>query len=191
MSEYKYGEDVDYEFGLLEVSDGDKLKCFDCGNAKLNQYIRQGVVLGSQVNNEDGLIFKAEDKIDNKIIAVVSLATNGVVHKQTNYMKILPAIKIDVFAVDKQYQKMHYNEESKKDPNKENHYYLSDCIMAEVIKHCNRISEEFALVNYILLYADKKAYRFYQRNFFLDFESFMEKENNMEINKNIPMYMKL
>jgi hypothetical protein len=53
------------------------------------------------------------------------------------------------------------------------------------------MSEEFLLINYILLYADRKAYRFYERNGFLKFESYMEKENNMEINENIPMYMKL
>lgn len=47
------------------------------------------------------------------------------------------------------------------------------------------------LVEYILLYADRKAYRFYERNDFQNFEIYMEKENNMEINQNIPMYMKL
>lgn len=106
-------------------------------------------------------------------------------------MKILPAIKIDVFAVDLNYQKMHYNKVSEDDPDPDNHFYFSDCIMGEVIQHCYEISERYALVDYILLYADKKAYRFYQRNLFINFESFMEKEKNMEINENIPMYMKL
>ena len=43
----------------------------------------------------------------------------------------------------------------------------------------------------IILYADKKARRFYERNMFSDFTEFMEKENNMEIAKNDPMYMEL
>lgn len=191
MSEYKYGEEVEYEFTLLTPADKTKLKSFTCGNEKLDKFIQEEIIPVYEVINEDGLIFKAEDKKNHKIIAIVSLAANGIIFKQTNYMKLLPAVKIDVFAVDKQYQKLHYNEESEKDPVPDNHFYLSDSIMGEVISHCNYISEEYALINYILLYADKKAYRFYQRNLFLDFETYMEQERNMEINENIPMYMKL
>lgn len=191
MPGYIYGEEVDYEFVLLEDSDRHKLKQFTCGNVKLDKFIREDIIPYCNVYNEDGLIFKAEDKKSHKIIAIVSLAANGIVFKQTNYMKILPAIKIDVFAVDKEYQKMHFSRESERNPDPDNHFYLSDSIMGKVIRHCNDISENYALVNYILLYADKKAYRFYQRNLYSDFEVFMEKEQNMEINKNIPMYMKL
>lgn len=191
MTKYTYGEEVEYEFALLEASDKDKLNNFSCGNVKLDKFIHEEIIPQDKVINEDGLIFKVEDEKNHKIIAIISLATNGIIFKQTNYMKILPAIKIDVFAVDLNYQKMHYNKESEDDPDPDNHFYLSDCIMGEVIQHCNNISESYALVKYILLYADKKAYRFYQRNFFTNFESFMEKEKNMEINENIPMYMKL
>ena len=54
-------------------------------------------------------------------------------------------------------------------------------------KYGEEVEYEFTL----LTPADKKAYRFYQRNLFLDFETYMEQERNMEINENIPMYMKL
>lgn len=47
------------------------------------------------------------------------------------------------------------------------------------------------LADYIVLYADKDAYRYYERNGFLDYSEYMIKENNQEINKNIPMYMEL
>lgn len=127
MPKYKYGEEVEYEFTLLNFSDKEKLQKFNCGNKKLNSFIHDEIIPNNEVINEDGLIY----------------------------------------------------------------YYLSDCIMGEVIQHCKLISEEYALVNYILLYADKKAYRFYKRNFFLEFELYMEQENNMEIKENIPMYMKL
>ena len=191
MPEYKYGEEVEYEFVLLKDCDGHKLKKFDCGNVKLNSFIQNDIIQENAVVNEDGLMFKAEDKKTGDIVAIVSLAASGVIFNQTNYLKLLPAIKIDVFAVDVKYQKMHYNEESANDSNPDNHFYLSDSIMGDVISHCNVISEGFVLVDYILLYADKKAYRFYERNFFLKFEPYMQEEKNIEINKNIPMYMKL
>ena len=37
----------------------------------------------------------------------------------------------------------------------------------------------------------EKKIRFYERNGFLEFEEYMEKENKAETNANLPMYMKL
>lgn len=108
MPEYKYGEEVEYEFVLLKDCDGHKLKKFDCGNVKLNSFIQNDIIQENAVVNEDGLMFKAEDKKTSDIIAIVSLVASGVIFNQTNYLKLLPAIKIDVFAVDVKYQKMHY-----------------------------------------------------------------------------------
>ena len=191
MREYKYGKEVKFALKLLEYYDKEEVEKFSCGNKRLDDYIHQEIFCGNEVLNEDGLIFKVEDMENETIIALVSLAASGLIFTQTNYMKLLPAIKIDVFAVDVKYQKMHYDEESENANNPDDHYYLSDCIMAEVIKHCNQISEEKALVDYVLLYADKHARRFYDRNLFSEFKTYMKKENIMEINRNIPMYMKL
>jgi hypothetical protein len=62
MLKYKYGEEVDYELVLLKSQDKDKLKRFDCGNVKLNYFINEEIIPYSDVINEDGLIYKAEDK---------------------------------------------------------------------------------------------------------------------------------
>ena len=86
---------------------------------------------------------------------------------------------------------MHYNAESENASNRDEHYYFSDDIIGNVISHCREISEEKALADYIVLYADKKAYRYYERNGFHDYSDYMVKENNQEISKNIPMYMEL
>ena len=51
--------------------------------------------------------------------------------------------------------------------------------------------ENYALANYIVVYADKAAYRYYERNGFCDFSKYMKEERNMEISKNIPMYLDL
>lgn len=166
MPNYKYGEEVNCTFGLLNASDKCKLSCFSCGNDKLDYFIKNEIIVNGTIINEDGLIFKIENKDTKEIIAIISLAASGIIFTQTNYMKVLPAIKIDVFAVDVKYQKMHYNEESKLATNHDEHYYLSDFIMCKVIQHCNEIAEEKVLVDYILLYADKRAKRFYDRNFF-------------------------
>lgn len=188
---YKYGEEVNYSIEVLNESDYDYLMKFSCGNKKLDGFFHKEVFVNNKIVSDDGLIFKAINNDNGEIIGIVSLATSGIVFVQTNYMKVLPAIKIDVFAVDLKYQKLHYSKYSEEEENPEEHYYLSDDIMGKILFHCNEISEKYALVNYVLLYADKNARRFYERNGFTDFSEFMEKEKNMEINENIPMYIKL
>lgn len=191
MCEYRYGEEIEYSISLLDFKDSSKLKEFDCCNWKLNNYIHNEIIENGQVKNEDGLIFKFVDNKKDKIIAIVSLAASAIIHTETNYMELLPSAKIDVFAVDKSYQKLHYDNESEMAVDREEHYYFSDCILAEVIRRCVEISEKNILINFILLYANREKIRFYKRNGFLEFEEYMEKENKAEINANLPMYMKL
>ena len=73
----------------------------------------------------------------------------------------------------------------------EEHYYFSDDILGTIIKHCREVSEEKAIANYIIVYADKKAEHYYDRNGFEHFDKYMKPEHNMEIAKNIPMYLDL
>lgn len=187
----RYGEEISYDFKLLKVEDYNDLQPFTCGNEKLDLHIHRDVIREGQIVDEDGLYFVCRDLSTKKIIAIVSLATSGVVYEMTNYMHILPAIKIDVLAVDVEYQKMHYDYRSESSEDKDEHYYFSDDIMSTILQHCREISEEKALANFIILYDDKKAYRYYQRNGFLDYKEFMIKERNQEIHENIPMYMML
>ncbi|KAI4438988.1 hypothetical protein FMM80_21880 [Schaedlerella arabinosiphila] len=188
---YRYGEEISYKFELLKTGDYNNLQFFECGNERLDNHIKSNVIKTNEIVDEDGLYFKFTDLITQKIIGIVSLASSGIIYKVSNYTHVLPAIKIDVLAVDKDYQKLHYDFASENDPNPDNHYYFSDDIIGTTIKHCRDISENYTLVNYIVLYADKKAYRYYERNGFENYTEYMVKENNQEINKNIPMYLKL
>lgn len=188
---YKYGEEISYSFDLLKVEDYDSLQPFECTNERLDKHIKHDVIKDNSIVDEDGLYFKFVDTNRNKIIAIVSLASSGIMYKVGNYTHVLPAIKIDVLAVDKEYQKLHYNEESKNDLEPNNHYYFSDDIIGTIISHCREISEKYALADYVILYADKKAYRYYERNGFLDYSEYMIRENNQEVKKNIPMYLEL
>lgn len=63
--------------------------------------------------------------------------------------------------------------------------------MGTVLSHSRKIAEEKALAQYVVLYADKNAYRFYIRNGFSDYSEFMIKEKNQEISENCPMYIQL
>lgn len=192
---YNYAEEVSYSFEMLKSEDYEKLQAFSCGNDALDRFIHEDVIIkntrGFEVKSEDGLHFKIENTESKEIIGFVSLATSGIVNIVGHYMCTLPAVKIDVFAIDTRYQKMHYNEESKRNGNPDEHYYFSDEVMGATISHIWGINDNYALVNYVFLYADKEAKRFYRRNGFKDFGEYMLKENNQEINENTPMYYAL
>ena len=120
---YKYGEEISYNFELLKADDFESLQLFQCGNEPLDNHIRSGVIENGMIVDEDGLYFKFTDTTTGKIIAIVSIATSGIIHEIEPFVQILPAIKLDILAVDKVYQKMHYNAEMEK---AEDHYYFSD-----------------------------------------------------------------
>ena len=191
MMNYLYGEEIEYEYKLLKPEDYDKLQDFSCNNKKLDFYIQKELIRNGEVDTEDGLPFKVWNKETGEIIGIFSLAASGIIGEIDNYTHVFPALKIDIFAIDIKYQKIHMDELSKCSEDRDDHFYLSDSIMCEVIKFCREISENKATAKYIVLYADSKARRFYERNLFTDFSEFMKKESNMEINKNDPMYMLL
>lgn len=185
------GESINYEIVLLKAEDHTALQLFKCNNEVLDNHIRHHVIKNGNIVDEDGLYFKIQDSSNNKIVAVVSLATSGILLQISNYSHMLPAVKIDILAVDNTYQKMHYDSDSESAESPDDHYYLSDDILCKIISKINEINERYALVDYVVVFADHSALRYYFRNKFLKFEDFMCIEHNMEINENIPLYLPL
>ena len=72
---YKYGEEISYDFKLLKVEDYEDLQPFTCGNEKLDSHIHEHLIENNEIVDEDGLYFVFRDLGNNKIIAVVSLAS--------------------------------------------------------------------------------------------------------------------
>ena len=91
---YKYGEAVSYRFELLRADDYDDLQLFQCGNEKLNNHIKSGVIQNDMIIDKDGLYFKFTDCKRETILGIASLATSGVLVKVGGYSHILPAIKM-------------------------------------------------------------------------------------------------
>ena len=196
---YVYGEDVKYEHCLIKLEDYEKLQAFSCGNNNLDHFFHKEIIQDKTIYGiteriiytDDGLPYKVVDLETGDIIAIYSLVASGIYYEQPNHMHTIPSLKIDVFAVDKKYQKIHMNAESQNDENPDEHCYLSDSIMCDVISRCIKISQEYATIKYIILYAEKKALRFYERNLFSPFSEFMNQEKNLEISENVPMYMEI
>ena len=163
-----YGEDIAYECDLLKPEDANALRVFSCGNKNLDYFFHNEILNNNSVYVEDGLPYKFYNKETGEIYAIASLAASCIIIHMDGYVKILPAIKIDVFAVDVKYQKLHLNEESRASDEPSEHFYFADKIMCDVVLKCRSINDNEITARYILLYADKKALRFYQRNSFGD-----------------------
>ena len=100
---YLFGDEVKYEYDLVKPEDDDKLQAFSCGNEQLDYYIQKEMIINGIVDADDGLPFKVWDIKTGDIIAVFSLASSGIVWRVDNYTHVLPAIKIDILAVDIRY----------------------------------------------------------------------------------------
>lgn len=187
----KYGETITYSFELLKATDYNKLQAFKCGNKQLDHHIKSTLIKQNEIVDEDALYFKFTNTATGEIIAIAALATSGILFKVPPYSNMLPALKIDVFAVDEGYQKLHYNIDSEQTCISDEHYYFSDDLLCRLIGHCNKIAEQYALANYVIVYADQNAVRYYERNKFCIFNKYMEQDHNMEIIQNIPMYLNL
>lgn len=114
------------------------------------------MIKDGEVDIEDALPFKVIDLSTGEIIGIVSLAASGIIYKVGNYTHVLPAIKIDIFAIDVKFQKMPYDAVSNLSENPDDNYYFSDDVMGTFIRHCRDIVSEKAMAHYIVLYADKK-----------------------------------
>ena len=106
FNNYLYGETIKYEYSLIEVNDCKKLKDFFCGNAKLDYFIHNELIINHEIYTDDGLPYKVFNLENGEIISIFSLATSGIVCNVDTYVKIIPAIKIDIFATDIKYQKI-------------------------------------------------------------------------------------
>lgn len=188
-----YGEEISYKISVVKPEDKNLFSGFSCSNEKLDKYIKEEIFEGKSIENPDGLHFKvtSNEKNGERAIGFFSLAASGIIHRIENYSHILPAVKIDVFAIDVNYQKIHYDKDSENSENPDDHYYFSDDIMCQVIKHCRTINEQYVLVDFIILYADEKAVRFYKRNMFEDYVPYMEPEKNQEVKNLRPMYFRM
>lgn len=186
-----YGEEIDFSIKLLKFKDKKLIQKFDCGNDSLNSYIKLEIFDEDSLNTDDGLHFKVVNNTTKDIIGFFSLAASGVYEKCDNYIKVHPAIKIDVFAIDKRFQKLHFDKNSEQSTLDTDKFYFSDLILTEVVKKIRYINENHASVDFIILYSAKNKVHFYKRNLFLEFTEYMKNEFNTEISNNIPMYMEL
>lgn len=100
----------------------------------------------------------------------------------------MPAIEIKYFALASCVQRLYYSEE---DMAENNHYYLSDFWLGEVMYKCSDISQSIIGAKYIILYSVPRGRKLYERMGFNDFQKYMNRDKMRFLNGCKPMYIEI
>lgn len=185
----KYGKDINYKGVLLDKNsyeeyDIDKFHCDD-ENINIEEYLKYSALDDYSKNIS---VTKLIINVDNKdVIGFYSISTTALAFEICGQRNQLPSMEIKFFAIDKKYQSMKYDESN----DSEGLNKLSNMIFFDILDLIRNLSEEVCGIHNIVLYSVPKAYKFYRRHGFKDFEEFMIRDQASYIQDCVPMYMKL
>lgn len=154
---------------------------FSCGNEEIDKYFRT-----EAINDTEKVCYAYRCKRDESAIGFATLCCSGININDLKLVKLAPAMKIDYFAVSERYQDMRFP-----GSNEEDHFYISDAFLCELIRNAVTISESYVGAGFIILYSVPDAVHFYERNGLETFEEFMKPENERYLEGCTPMYMPL
>ncbi|MBM7835717.1 hypothetical protein [Clostridium sardiniense] len=177
------GKDIKYEVILLDEKSFREyaIDQFDCASENINTYIKE-TALKDYFNNKG--VTKIIINSDNKeIIGFYTLSTTALIYESNNKNHYLPSIEIKFFAIDKEYQGLKYDESEEELNN------FSNMMFFDILSSIRKISEEVCGVHNIILYSVAKAYNFYNRHGFKDFNEYMKRDEGKYIKDCIPLYM--
>lgn len=178
-------QDINPDYFYMEAVSKNSASIFSaiaCGNSEIDKYFHENVQYDAQnvcyayINGENG-----------DVIGLATLSCSGINIDSHNLIELIPAVKIDYFAVSEKYQDIDISGSS----NPEDKYYISDAFLCLLIQEIRNISESYIGATHIILYSVPDAIHFYERNLFLDFEEYMKPEQYGYLEGCKPMYMPL
>lgn len=153
---------------------------FSCGNAEIDKYFRE-----EAQHDMQNVCYAYRNKANNDVVGAAAVCCSGINFGNENSVQLIPAIKIDYFAVSEKYQGINF-------PGAEEEcFHVSDAFLCDLIREISTISEFYIGAAYILLYSVPGAFKFYDRNHFEKFEDYMKPESRLYLEGCIPMYMPL
>ena len=152
---------------------------FTCGQEPIDRYFHTRAACDMQN------VFYAY-RCGEDVAGIAAVCCAGIHLDNADRIQLIPAVKIDYFAVAETYQHTPYPGTEQED-----RFLVSDAFLCELIQAIRRISETAVGATHIVLYAVPTARHFYERNFFSDFAEFMKPENYAYLDGCVPMYMSL
>lgn len=154
---------------------------FSCGNEEIDKYFREKAAVDAQ-----NVCYLYRNKVNGDVIGAAALCCSGVNVGNNVLVQLIPAIKIDYFAISVAYQDVRFPGSEPSD-----HFYISDAFLCELIKEIEYISEQYVGAKFIILYSVPDATHFYDRNKFGEFATYMKPEQYMYLEGCKPMFMAL
>lgn len=154
---------------------------FTCGNSFIDKYFHE------KAKNDTNICYAYRELHLNKIIGLASICCSGINLNDAHLTSLLPAFKIDYFAIATSFQNILYSPMS----DETDHFYLSDLFLSKMVSEIRQLSQNAVGASYIILYSVQDARHFYKRNLFKEFQPFMKPENNRIIDDCIPMFLEL
>ena len=180
LSGYK---DSDFKMEVVDQTMPSIFSNFACGNETIDRYFRN-------FNFQDNICYAYIDKKSNSIVGLADICCSAINTMYDNtIVRMIPAIKIDHFAVSLQYQDVLWQPMNVE--NDDDHFYLSDMFLCSLIAYARLISEKFIGAAYIILHSVPNAEHFYLRNGFKNFWEYMRIEKNLYVDQCIPMLLQL
>ena len=154
---------------------------FVCGNEEIDQYFREQAQKDVQ-----NVIYLYRNKINGDVIGAAAICCSGINVGGKALMQLIPAIKIDYFAIMESYHGLRFP-----GTEEEERFHYSDAFLCELVHEIHKIAERFVGARFIVLYSVPEAVRFYKRNLFSEFMDYMGAEQHGYIEGCEPMYMAL
>lgn len=168
-------------------------KNFVCGNEYIDTYLSKKAKDDSLATTH--LII---DKTDNTLVGFFSISASGIsfnmsgteIERENQNRFNIPAVELDFFAVNRQFQHMYYDEIAEKE---KDDYFLSDILLEKIISFILSL-RDFIGFKSIILYSvpkneEAKPLDIYIRFGFKSFEEFMEPSRKRFLDGCIPLYI--
>ena len=152
---------------------------FSCGNDEIDRYFRE-----QAKGDRQKVCYAYRCRHDKNVVGLATLCCSGINIDSYNLVQLMPAMKIDYFAVSEKYQDMPFP-----DSNPDDHFFVSDAFLSELINEAHNISTNCIGASCIILYSVPDAVHFYERNEFEQFRNYMKPENSRYLEGCEPMYL--
>lgn len=178
----RFGEDIPISIRILDKSCKKYLQCFESGNVSIDYYFSE-----QAINDKAAVTYLFVDEEMDKLVACMTLSCSAIIIEANSEMKLsttlMPAVEIQFFAVDEEYQHLPYVKRSSRTLS----YYLFSYMIEEI----REVSKTVIGAEKIVLYSVPKAESFYKRLKFVPFGNSMYGDQGTYISGCIPMYYDL
>jgi len=186
---YEFGCDVSLRIEKMTTSAIKLIDDFDCGNENINSLIR------TDRSEPHTVTYLYIDNAEESLVAYVSIACSGIIVDNSEFdgddavitpeSSIMPAIEIEYYAIDQEYQSLQF--EAGGDAKSTLSYY----IFMDMIERIREISVSIVGARAIVLYAVPDAVHFYQKCGLRELPPGLSGRTDSFVNRCVPMFIYL